>query len=140
MSSAFNHRIDPPEPVLPRVARRRSAHAVAGTDPARLPPELDGETANDDRFPADHPSDDSTGRSDWLGLHAEELIDRLQTWSADLDARESQLNLRASMQDQHERQFRLRQQDLAADLAQQQRAVERLRGEIQAQARRLAFE
>ncbi|QDT02971.1 hypothetical protein K227x_13500 [Rubripirellula lacrimiformis] len=75
----------------------------------------------------------------WLRLHASDLIDRLQTWSADLDAREAQLNVRDSLQDHRERQFRLLQQDAAAELSEQQRAIDRIRSEINAQARRMAF-
>jgi predicted DNA binding CopG/RHH family protein len=89
----------------------------------------------------DSPAGDeiSTDGEQWLRLHATDLIDHLQSWSADLDARESQINLRASMQDHRERQFRLLQQDASAEMAEQQRAIDRLRSEIQTQARRLAF-
>jgi hypothetical protein len=77
--------------------------------------------------------------SPWLELHAAELVDQLQAWASDLDAREAQLNARASLQDLRERQFRLQQQDLATELAEQRRSIERLRAETEAHARRLAF-
>lgn len=75
-----------------------------------------------------------------LNLHAIDLVDRLQSWAADLDAREAQLNSRTSLQDHRERQFRLAQQDAETELAEQQRAIERLRREVEAQARRIAFQ
>ncbi|TWU59184.1 hypothetical protein Poly51_19700 [Rubripirellula tenax] len=80
-----------------------------------------------------------TPADDWLRLHAAELIDHLQAWSMDLDAREAQLNSRSSHQDHRERQFRLIQQDATAELAEKQRAIDRIRTEIHAQARRMAF-
>ena len=79
-------------------------------------------------------------QDEWLRLHATDLIDRLRAWASDLDAREAQLNSRTSIQEHRERRFRLRQQDLATELAEQQRSIERLRHEIEAQARRLAFQ
>ena len=66
-------------------------------------------------------------------------VERLQAWATDLDAREAQLNARASLQDHRERRFRLRQQDTETELAEQRRSVGRLRQELEAQARRLAF-
>ena len=41
--------------------------------------------------------------------------------------------------DLRERKFRLHQQDVAIELAEQKRSIDRLRREIEAQARRLAF-
>jgi hypothetical protein len=79
-------------------------------------------------------------QDEWLRLHATDLIDRLRAWASDLDAREAQLNSRTSIQEHRERCFRLRQQDLATEFAEQQRSMERLRQEIEAQARRLAFQ
>lgn len=78
-------------------------------------------------------------RQDWLRLHGTDLVDRLQAWATDLDAREAQLNARSSLQDHRERRFRLHQQDVATELAEQQRSIGRLRNELEAQARRLAF-
>ena len=75
----------------------------------------------------------------WLELHAPDLISQLQALSAELDAREAQLNVRASLQDNRERQFRLRQQDALTQQAEQQRAIERLHREVETLARRLAF-
>lgn len=43
---------------------------------------------------------------DLLVLHADDLIRRLQSWSADLSSRESQLAARISLQEQRERRFR----------------------------------
>jgi hypothetical protein len=79
-------------------------------------------------------------RRQWLDLQAEDLIERLQQWAVDLDAREAQLNVQASLQDRRERQFRLRQQDAMAQLAEQQRSIARQQHEIECRARRLAFQ
>jgi hypothetical protein len=76
----------------------------------------------------------------WLRLHAADLIDRLSNWSQDLDAREAQLNARIAKEDLRERQFRLHQQVALAEMDEQQRAVDRLRKEIEDHARRLAFQ
>ncbi|GAA5506744.1 hypothetical protein [Novipirellula caenicola] len=76
----------------------------------------------------------------WLGLQAADLIERLQRWESELDAREAQLNARAAIQEHRERQFRLEQQAASTDLAEQTRAAQRLQAELKAQARRLAFE
>ncbi len=75
----------------------------------------------------------------WLALHADDLIDRMQAWASKLDSRESQLNLYSALQDQRERQFRMKQQDILAQLSEQQRSVDRLRERMEAQARRLTF-
>jgi hypothetical protein len=83
---------------------------------------------------------DLASKEDWLRLHATDLLDRLQTWASDLDAREAQLNARLSVQDHRERRFRIHQHDVATELAEQQRSIERLRAENKAQARRLAFQ
>lgn len=76
----------------------------------------------------------------WLQLHATDLIDRLSGWSADLDSREAELNARTAKQDLRERQFRLQQQIAQTEMDEQQRSIDRLRDQIQAQARRLAFQ
>tara|TARA_R110002049_G_scaffold4601_6_gene32907 strand:+ start:119233 stop:119793 length:561 start_codon:yes stop_codon:yes gene_type:complete len=76
----------------------------------------------------------------WLTLHATDLIDRLASWSEDLDAREAQLNARIAKQDVRERQFRLTQQVAQTEMEEQQRAINRLRKQINDQARRLAFQ
>lgn len=41
-----------------------------------------------------------------LNLHAEDLVQHLQSWALEIDAREAQLNARAALQDLQERQFR----------------------------------
>ena len=100
---------------------------AAGSQPSELP---ESEAEEFARAP---------DREAWLGLQAADLISRLQGWADELDAREARLNVQASLQDSRERQFRLRQQDILADLAEQRRSIERLRIEMEAQARRLAF-
>lgn len=142
MNSGASHRIDSPEKPSPamsrpsvhvRIAAPTASNASLSTPSFRL--DAPAGVVNDS--PA---GDEISADSDaWLRMHATDLVDHLQAWSADLDARESQINLRASMQDHRERQFRLMQQDAAAELAERQRAIDRLRSEIQAQARRLAF-
>ncbi|GAA4472598.1 hypothetical protein [Novipirellula rosea] len=83
---------------------------------------------------------ETSPREQWLGLQAADLIERLQAWESDLDAREAQLNSRAALQEHRERQFRLEQQAASTDLAEQTRAAQRLHADLKAQARRLAFE
>ncbi|MDA8743622.1 hypothetical protein N9N28_03210 [Rubripirellula amarantea] len=74
-----------------------------------------------------------------LALQSDDLIAHLQQWAADLDSREAQLNARTSLQEHRERQFRIERRDAEAELAEQQRLVERMRQSVQVQARRLAF-
>lgn len=62
----------------------------------------------------------------WLRWHAEDLIEQLQRWAEDLEARQAQINAISAAQDQRERQLRVRQSDVAAEVAEQQRAIERL--------------
>lgn len=156
MSSATPHRIDPPSTAVPR---RISQPASGSPQPQKAAAGYgDGGEANfssdlaatsatglDPKERSDQPASDRLERAipdreGWLRLHATDLIDRLQSWASDLDAREAQLNSRTSIQEHRERRFRLRQQDLATELAEQQRSIDRLRLEIEAQARRLAFQ
>lgn len=147
MSSSNPHRIDPPgEPARPKKLRsRRPGGYPANSDPQRqyaVGNQVDKETdsglvASKDQSaakPFELPLQD-----DLVHFHASDLIDRLQGWAADLDAREAQLNARSSLQDHRERRFRLNQQDASTEIAEQQRSIERLREEVEAQARRLAF-
>ncbi len=92
------------------------------------------------RADADENAVDPADRDDWLRLQARDLIERLQRWSADLDARQAQLNAAMAQQDVRERQFRIRQQESAAELDRQQEAIDALRIQLSAQARRLAFQ
>ncbi|MGI9470720.1 MAG: hypothetical protein ACR2NZ_04240 [Rubripirellula sp.] len=78
-------------------------------------------------------------RQDWLSLHATDLIERIQDWSETVDSREAILNARSAQQDRRERQFRIQQQDLACELSERKRSIERLRRELESQARRMAF-
>ena len=128
-------RIDPPNAAIlgPAKERRRGVGVgVNGSLAQRVPPVVQVTDQSDDPR--------GVSRDEWLNLHASDLIRRLQAWSDQLDARESQLNARASMQDNRERQFRLQRQDAVADQAEQWRSIERSRAEIEAQARRLAFQ
>ena len=162
MSSAIPHRFDPPTTATPSVGGphvvgpKKTAGSNAPLQPHAQPPMQrqgerpaghatpeDGPTESD-RGESDHPSRSSGGLDlatpeDWLPLHATELVDRIQAWASDLDDREAQLNARSSLQDLRERKFRLHQQDVAIELAEQKRSIDRLRREIEAQARRLAF-
>lgn len=144
MSSATPHRIDPPSTAVPR----RVGQNVAGSELLKGAVSASGEVHSwsdlvaPDRIgsgPAGPPGEIPI-QDEWLRLHATDLIDRLRAWASDLDAREAQLNSRTSIQEHRERNFRLRQQDLSTELAEQQRSIERLRHEIEAQARRLAFQ
>ncbi|NNE01517.1 MAG: hypothetical protein HKN47_29750 [Pirellulaceae bacterium] len=80
------------------------------------------------------------GREAWLKLHATDLIRRLQTWATDLDAREADLNASFARQDLRERRFRLHQQEIEIQMAQHQQAANELQEQMQAHARRLAFQ
>ncbi len=74
-----------------------------------------------------------------LRLHAAALIQRLQAWANDLDAREANLNARAAIQEHGERSFRLKRQSFEIDMAEQERRIQRLKERIEQHARRLAF-
>lgn len=74
-----------------------------------------------------------------LKLHAADLIERLQAWARDLDARESQINMRSALQDHRERQFRLWAQSHRADLEESVRAHEQRDKDLRDSARRLAI-
>ncbi|MGB7325702.1 MAG: hypothetical protein WBD31_12580 [Rubripirellula sp.] len=159
MSSQPSYRIDPASPGTssPSRPRRRLAAPVgnATENPTSYGEKSDasppGRTFRVDRphhprlAQSDSPGlpstefDPSDSNQDWLKLQATDLIDRLQAWAADLDAREAQLNVRASVQDHRERTFRMVQQDAVTELAEQKRAADRLRAELQSQARRIAF-
>ena len=80
-------------------------------------------------------------------MHAQDLIVHLRRWAADLDHREATLNAWSAQQDLRERDLQTRRQLWSAEMAEQRRALgrlrdetERLRGDLQRQARRLAFE
>ena len=79
-------------------------------------------------------------RDHWLRLHASDLIDQLQRWSLDLDARQAQLNSASASHDLRERQIRIRQQAIDDGLQQQQLELDEITREVKAQARRLAFQ
>lgn len=145
MSPDRSHRIDPPSTAVPRMAGPRGGGPSVGAVPITPSPntsDLANMGGSDDFQVSRSPKPQLVSEpasEEWLRLHANDLIDRLQTWAADLDSREAQLNARASLQDHRERRSRLQQQDLATQLAEQERSVERLRKQIEAQARRLAF-
>ncbi|TWU56244.1 hypothetical protein [Rubripirellula reticaptiva] len=159
MSSQPSYRIDPASlgtssPSLPRrrsVVRARTSTENPTPDGEKSDASAPGRTFRVDRpdrlklagsgSAAPQPIDfeQSDANQEWLKLQATDLIDRLQAWAADLDAREAQLNVRASVQDHRERQFRMVQQDAVTELAEQKRSAERLRTELQSQARRMAF-
>jgi hypothetical protein len=169
MSSATPHRIDPPITALPQIGgphthgHQRPLTPVKESAASGDQREASGKESAEEgalieprRVDTPHAAIHGTGTNDgprksagaaalptpdeWLRLHAGELVDRLQAWASDLDSREAQLNARTSLQDHRERRFRLQQQDAATELAEQQRSIERLRREIEAQARRLAFQ
>jgi hypothetical protein len=129
MESSRPRRIDPPKPAIsaPVNQRRRSQSGV-------LLPTVSESIGASESTPGIREC-----REGWLDLHAADLIGQLQELSADLDARESQLNVRASLQDSRERSFRLRQQDALLRRSEQQRALDRLQREIETQVRQLAF-
>lgn len=147
MSSATPHRIDPPNSVTPQVGgphvgagsalvatTNRVTHSAVAPDVETTGPPSPGPDSGHQET-----GEGVTGREDWLRLHACELVDRLQSWADDLDAREAKLNARSSLQDLRERRFRLEQQNAETELAEQQRSTDRLRREVEADARRLAF-
>lgn len=74
-----------------------------------------------------------------LRLHAADLINRLQGWAEELDAREARLNGQAAQQDLRERQFRTVRQSSLADLREQRRAIERLREALEEPSRQGAI-
>jgi hypothetical protein len=78
---------------------------------------------------------DSTGL-DLLSCHAEDLVDRLQHWQAELDAREAQLNARDALFDLQVRQFRLWEQQQRAQAAETVRAATSSNEELKQALRR----
>ncbi len=152
MSSATPHRIDPPNSVTPQVGgphvgagsalvatTNRVTHSAVAPDVETTGPPSPGPLSPGPDSGHQETGEGVTGREDWLRLHACELVDRLQSWADDLDAREAKLNARSSLQDLRERRFRLEQQNAETELAEQQRSTDRLRREVEADARRLAF-
>jgi hypothetical protein len=129
METSRPHRIDPSSPVIPGPVskRQRSGRVTVPATGSQTAPSSVQIQSIQDR------------QAGWLKLQAADLISQLQELSTELDAREAQLNVRASLQDSRERQFRLRQQDALTQQAEHQRAIQRLQREIEARARRLAF-
>ncbi len=126
-------RIDPPNAATLGPVSQRRRGVGAGVDGSLSRPAAHFEPATEG---SQSPELD---RDQWLTLHSADLIRRLQAWSDELDARESQLNARASMQDNRERRFRLQRQDVSAHQDEQRRSIERLRAEVETQARQLVF-
>jgi hypothetical protein len=118
-----------------RIDTGHSLPAVKSPQPEPMPPTLD--KANPRLVGS---QDDSNRHHSWLQLHATELIERLQSWSADLDAREAQLNARTALLEHRERQLRLEQQNSRLEVEELTQSLEREVAEIRAAARRLAFE
>ena len=135
MNSPSAHRIDagqhePPPSRRPRGARS-TVQAKQGCNAVQ--------DSAGSSFGVGHLLDQDPSSQSLLALHGEDLIHHLQSWAAELDAREAQINARASLQDHRERQFRIQQRDTETDLAERQRQVDRIRETAAAQARRLAF-
>lgn len=124
-------RIDPPHgrSVAPPLAPSTTASPVASRGPSVSPAAAVDETREAEM----------AARESLLRLHAADLIERLQVWSSDLDARESQINSRAALQDHRERQFRLWAQSRRADLEDSIRAAEERAEELCEAARRLTL-
>ena len=75
----------------------------------------------------------------WLREHSADLITHLQGWAESLSAREAQLNAQTALLEHRERQFRVWRRDRSEQIAESQQRIDRLRTQIEAQARRLAF-
>jgi hypothetical protein len=73
-----------------------------------------------------------------LRLHAEDLIAQLAEWSAEIDARQSQLNAQQAMLDLERRQFRAWRSSELRELAEQRQSLERQQADAVATSRRLA--
>jgi hypothetical protein len=71
-----------------------------------------------------------------LEPHAAELIDRLQGWQAELDAREAQLNARVALFELQERQFRLWEQQQRAQATEKIRSATAANEELKNALRR----
>lgn len=149
MSETNPHRIDPPSAAVPsRVGKyvpvpKPRTGSVSGDNQLdrRCVHVANDELVSGPVWSAESPRlHDSAAQEDWLRLHAVDLIGRLQAWACDLDAREAQLNSRTSLLEHLERRFRLHQQDRNAELAEQQRSIERLRRDLETQTRQLAFQ
>ena len=86
------------------------------------------------------PSEEELTGDQLLRLHSRDLIDRLQSWEGTLDAREANLNAREAALERRQRQFRTQRHQWIEELAEQRRKLERIRRQIDAHARRLAFD
>ncbi len=163
MSAATPHRIDPPSFALSRADRDRGAVVVrsqgviaaaddsaspADKNPPSEPGDPSGSAVGDllrvdpshrigDDLRTDLRTMEWPLRDQWLRFHASDLIEQLQGWASDLDAREAHLNARLAVQDHRERQFRMQQQDVSAEMAERQRSLRRLQEEIQSRCQSL---
>ena len=127
VAAAARQRIDPPHQPPP------------GVEPSgEQPPGAGAES------PAEHLTD--LQQADWgdvvvaddelLRLHAADLIAELRAWIGDIDARESQLNARAALQDLRERQFRAWEHSQRRQWEEAQRQSQRQHDELQNALRR----
>jgi hypothetical protein len=116
--------------------RRRidQAHPQAVNDFASSEPDVPSTVQKVEQEPA--PIDE---QESWLRLHAVDLIQKLRQWALDLDARETQLSARTSLQALHERQFRLQRQDSPSPARDGESRLERRFREITRQLRRRVY-
>ncbi len=71
-----------------------------------------------------------------LNLHAADLVQHLQRWSLEIDAREAQLNARSALQDLQERQFRQWSNSQTAEIEELTRAAIAHEHELRSAVRR----
>ncbi|MEM9585993.1 MAG: hypothetical protein AAGA03_01825 [Planctomycetota bacterium] len=122
--------------------RIRSHAVIHGPHPAGhgRPPHDLGRHAASQPKPIPTVPNDPPDRQEWLQLHAEELITKLQTWAGELREREANLQVLFARQESRERKFRMQAQAWEAEMIDRQRSIDALRNRMQEQARRLAFE
>jgi len=87
---------------------------------------------------ADFESEDASLADELLSLHAGQIIQQLQQWSAELDAREAELNARAAILANQERRIRTRLRSQRADLEERLRATKRKETELADRLHRIA--
>lgn len=121
------HRIDPTHH-FPPLGRKTVPPAPVSPEATALPAASVPvpSKASEDTIADDNPHHDSQELADkLLQSHAADLIAELQQWQRRLELQEAELNVRAAMQDQRERNFRVWELSQRADLSELQASAQR---------------
>ena len=142
------HRVDGPHPLrngkpLPAsdAARQASEQRVESGAASWITQEIAGpagiplEGAASGKSSKDPEVDDR--RESMLMLHSSDLIDQLQRWLTDLDARETQLNTRDALLDARQRQLRTWEKSQTLEINESRRSADRIEQEARDRLRRI---